>query len=109
MVTMNLQISETISTELRIFRVLPKLGSTNLEDYLRLNLEECECRFNHRNEDLYKLILHVLTKNYLRLYPNLVLNLKIFFKLRYFIEFFQNSVAYNILLIYQGLIFLVER
>ena len=28
-----------------------------------LHLKECEFRFNHRNEDLYKYILHVLTKN----------------------------------------------
>ena len=56
---MNLQMAETISTELRIFRVLPKLGSTNLEDYLRLNLKECECRFNHRNEDLFALPIKI--------------------------------------------------
>ena len=28
-----------------------------------LHLKECEFRFNHRNEDLYKFILHILTKN----------------------------------------------
>lgn len=28
-----------------------------------LHLKECEFRFNHRNEDLYKYILHILTKN----------------------------------------------
>jgi len=28
-----------------------------------LHLKECEFRFNHRNEDLYKCLLHVLTKN----------------------------------------------
>ena len=28
-----------------------------------LHLKECEFRFNHRNEDLYKYFLHVLTKN----------------------------------------------
>ncbi|PSO47069.1 MAG: IS1595 family transposase, partial [Parcubacteria group bacterium SW_4_46_8] len=33
------------------------------DEYLHLHLKECEFRFNHRDEDLYKTLLELLRKN----------------------------------------------
>lgn len=41
---------------------LSKFYGLKKEEFL-LHLKECEFRFNHRKQDLYKILLEVITKN----------------------------------------------